>query len=79
MLSRNLTLPVFLHAAILAYKTRGVRLQTSRSILKGKKLEFVNSTSTKNIPFEDIKLVDQLESTFSMRFKVIMNTSHHCY
>lgn len=82
MLSRNLTLPAFLRAAILAYKTRGVRLQTSRSInSKGEENGICELNKHKNISFEDIKLVDQLESTFSMLFiiKVIMNTSHHCY
>lgn len=47
MLSRNLTLSAFFRAAILAYKIRGVRLQTSISILKGtRKREFANLTST---------------------------------
>ena len=47
MLSRNLTLSAFFRVAILAYKIRGVRLQTSISILKGtRKREFANLTST---------------------------------
>ena len=47
MLSRNLTLSAFFRVAILAYKIRGVRLQTSISILKGtRKREFADLTST---------------------------------
>ena len=48
---------------------------------KGEENGICELNKHKNIPFEDIKLVDQLESTFSMLFiiKVIMNTSHHCY
>ena len=43
---------------------------------KGEENGICELNKHKNIPFEDIKLVDQLESTFSMLFKVIMNTSH---
>ena len=48
---------------------------------KGEENGICELNKHKNISFEDIKLVDQLESTFSMAmlFKVIMNTSHHCY
>ena len=44
---------------------------------KGEENGICELNKHKNIPFEDIELVDQLESTFSMLFKV--NTSHHCY
>ena len=43
---------------------------------KGEENGICELNKHKNISFEDIKLVDQLESTFSMLFKVIMNTSH---
>ena len=69
MLSRNLTLSAFFRVAILAYKIRGVRLQTSISILKGtRKREFANKHNDTRI--EDVDLIDQPGATFSMILKV---------